>query len=111
MPRSPARPVPPEVAARIAGLGARIKEARQRRNLRQVDLAERTGLSRSSIEAIERGSADTSIGSFVRALWVLGLDRELDVVADSAVDREGAALEFDPRERRVRVRKGLDDDF
>jgi transcriptional regulator with XRE-family HTH domain len=103
--------LPPEVQSRLAAFGLRLRDARLHRRLRQIDLAERAGLSRSTIEAIERGSADTSIGAFARVLWVMGLDRELDVVADPAIDQEGAALEYIPGERRVRVRKGLDNDF
>jgi transcriptional regulator with XRE-family HTH domain len=111
MPRSPGAPLPPDVGLRLESLGIRIRDARLHRKLRQVDLAERTGLSRSTIEAIERGSADTSIGAYARVLWVMGLDREIDVVADAALDQEGAALEYTPGERRVRFRKGLGNDF
>lgn len=101
----------PELLARLEALGQRIREARARRKLRQIDLAERTGLSRSTIEAIEHGNPDTSIGAYARALWVMGLDRELDIVADPAIDRDGAALEYTPGERRVRIRRPLDNDF
>jgi transcriptional regulator with XRE-family HTH domain len=111
MRRSPTAPLPPEVGSRLSALGTRIRDARLHRKLRQIDLAQRMGLSRSTVEAIERGSPDTAIGAYARALWVMGLDRELDVVADPALDREGAALEYQPGERRVRVRKGLNNDF
>jgi len=111
MKRSTAPPLPPEIGARLAGLGIRIRDARLHRKLRQVDLAERSGLSRSTIEAIERGSAHTAIGAYARVLWLMGLDREIDLVADPALDQEGAALEYRPGERRVRVRKGLNNDF
>jgi transcriptional regulator with XRE-family HTH domain len=111
MPRSVSAPLPPEVGSRLAALGARIRDARMHRKLRQIDLAERTGLSRSTVEAIERGSVDTAIGAYARALWVMGLDRELDIIADPALDQEGAALEYKPGERRVRVKKGLGNDF
>ncbi|MEN9314517.1 MAG: hypothetical protein RIS35_910 [Pseudomonadota bacterium] len=111
MASTPKPPFPPELGSRLEALGHRIREARTRRQLRQADLAERTGLSRSTIEAIERGNPDTSIGAFARALWVMGLDRELDIVADPAIDRDGAALEYTPGERRVRVRRPLDNDF
>lgn len=104
-------PLPPEVKLRVETLGHRIRAARLHRKFRQVDLAERAGVSRSTIEAIERGSAETAIGAFFRVLWVMGLDRELDLVADPALDQEGAALEFRPGERRVRVRKGPSNDF
>jgi transcriptional regulator with XRE-family HTH domain len=111
MSRSSSAPLPPAVSERLKALGQRIRAARLHRHLRQVDLAERTGLSRTTVEAIERGSADTAIGAYARALWVMGLDREIEVIADPALDQEGAALEYTPGERRVRVRKGQDNDF
>lgn len=104
-------PTPREVSLRLQALGSRIREARLHRKLRQVDLAERSGLSRTTVESIERGNAQTAIGAYLRALWVMGLDDGLEVLADPALDREGAALEYQPGERRVRVRKGLDNDF
>ena len=102
---------PDKARARLEALGLRIRDARLHRRLRQVDLAERTGLSRSTIEAIERGSSDTAVGAYVRVLWVMGLDRELDVVADPALDQQGAALEYKAGQRRLRMRKGLGNDF
>ncbi len=92
-------------------LGQRVREARQRRKLRQVDLAERAGLSRSTIEAIERGGPDTAIGAYGRALWVMGLDKEIDLLADPAIADGSAILEYDPAQRRVRIRRPLNNDF
>ena len=43
-------------------LGGRIRVARLRRKIRQPDMAERTGLSRSTIESFERGEVTCSIG-------------------------------------------------
>jgi transcriptional regulator with XRE-family HTH domain len=111
MPRTSAAHLPPELRSRLEALGLRIRDARLHRKLRQIDLAGRTGLSRSTIEAVEKGSPDTAFGAYARVLWVMGLDRELDVVADPAMDQEGAALEYRPGERRVRVRKSLENDF
>jgi transcriptional regulator with XRE-family HTH domain len=111
MGRSTAAPLPPELKVRLEAFGLRVRDARLHRRLRQIDLAERAGLSRSTIEAIERGSADTAFGAYARVLWVMGLDRELDLVADPAMDQQGAALEYKPGERRVRVRKDLGNDF
>lgn len=111
MARSVITPLAPEVVQRLQSLGSRLRVARQRRKLRQIDLAERAGLSKSTVEALERGSAETSIGAYMRALWVMGLDREFDLVADPALDTAGATLEWDATQRRVRPRRDLNNDF
>jgi transcriptional regulator with XRE-family HTH domain len=100
-----------ELVERLRRLGQRMRDARMHRRLRQVDLAKKAGLSRSTIESIERGEASTSLGAYAHTLWVLGLDRELDLLADPGLDREGIALTFSSAEKRVRPRTKLDNDF
>ena len=91
-----------EMLARIENLGLRIRAARLHRKWRQIDLAIRAGVSRSTIDAIERGEPGTAIGAYVHILWIMGLDRELDLVADPGLDREGLALTIDVHDKRVR---------
>jgi transcriptional regulator with XRE-family HTH domain len=95
-----------------ADLGSRIRVARQRRRLRLEDVAEKTGLSRSTVEAVERGALTTAFGAYLSVLTVLGLARELDLIADPGLDRDGLALELSVADKRVRLpHKGLDNDF
>jgi transcriptional regulator with XRE-family HTH domain len=98
--------VPQNVPEMLRALGARLRSARLRRRLRQEDVAAKLGFSRDTINAIERGSMTTSIGAYLSVLWVYGLQREVDLLADPGLDREGAALTFDVGEKRVKVRKG-----
>jgi DNA-binding XRE family transcriptional regulator len=44
-------------------LGKRIRLARQRRKLRQEDLAQQIGRARATVVAIEKGSSGTEIGA------------------------------------------------
>ena len=97
--------VPETVPAQLKALGARLRGARQRRGLRQEDVAAKLGFSRDTINAAERGSMTTTIGAYLSLLWVYGLQREFDLLADPGLDREGAALTFDLGERRVKLRK------
>lgn len=115
-----AKPKPPSgtpaigdavMAERIVALGQRIRAARMHRQWRQVDLAERAGLSRSTIEAIERGEMGTAIGAYLQVLWTMGLDRELDLIADPGLDREGLALTISTADKRVRPARKLDNAF
>ena len=101
----------PELQERLRRLGKRLRDARVHRRLRQIDRAQKTGLSRSTIENIERGVATTSLGAYAHTLWVLGLDRELDLLADPGLDREGIALAYSSVDKRVRSRTKIDNDF
>ena len=98
-------------AQSIVRLGSRIRIARLRRKLRQEDLARQIGRTRATVIAIEQGSATTEIGAYVSALWALGLLRELDLVADPGLDRDGQALTFSAADMRVRVRRPLNNKF
>lgn len=101
----------PDMLARIRALGLRIKQARIQRKWRQEDMVNRSGLSRSTIEAIERGEPGTAISSYLHVLWIMGLDRELDLIADPGLDREGLSLTFSVDDKRVRLPKKVDNDF
>jgi transcriptional regulator with XRE-family HTH domain len=98
-------------AQSLVRLGSRIRIARLRRKLRQEDLARQIGKTRATVIAIEQGSPTTEIGAYVSALWALGLLRELDLVADPGLDRDGQALLFSPADKRVRLRRQLDNKF
>lgn len=103
--------VPEEVVAQIRDLGQRIRLARTHRRLRQEDLAMRASMSRTAIEAVERGEITTGIGTYLRVLWALGLNREFDILADPGLDREGMALQFSALDKRVTLQRKLDNDF
>ncbi|CAN7782135.1 helix-turn-helix domain-containing protein [Variovorax sp. LjRoot175] len=102
---------PDAVVDRVQRLGQRIRAARTRRRLRREDFAQRAGVSRSTMEAIERGELNTGIGAYVKALWALGLDEEVDLLADPGLDRDGLALELSTQTKRVRVGTKVDNDF
>jgi transcriptional regulator with XRE-family HTH domain len=95
----------------LVRLGSRIRLARTRRKLRQEDLAHQIGRTRATVIAIERGSPTTEIGAYVAALWALGLLLELDLVADPGLDRDGQALSFSSADKRVRLRRQLNNKF
>lgn len=103
--------LPDEIGAQLQALGLRIRAARTRRKLRREDLARKAGLSRTAIEAVERGAPTTGIGTYLRALWAMGINAELDLLADPGLDRDGMALEFSLQTKRVGVARKIDNDF
>jgi len=100
------------VQKQAAALGQRIRAARIRRGLRREDLAARAGLSRTALEAVENGKLTTGLGTYLQALWAMGLGEEIALLADVGLDRDGLALEINAQTKRVRVQAGgLDNDF
>ncbi len=67
-------------------MGARIRKARLRRNLRMEMLAKQSGISNFTLLSIEKGTSSVSIGAYVAVLAVLELENDLDIVA---LDEEG----------------------
>jgi hypothetical protein len=60
---------------------------------------------------MEKGSGKVEIEAYVSALSALGLLEGLELVAEPALDRDAQALVFSTAERRVRLKKRLDNDF
>ncbi|MEA1887493.1 MAG: helix-turn-helix transcriptional regulator [Bacteroidota bacterium] len=62
-------------------LGLNIKLARLRRKLSTDQVSERANISRKTLYSIENGVHSVSIGSYLQVLLVLGLERDLTLVA------------------------------
>ena len=103
--------LPEEITSAASRLGSRIRVARIHRKLRQEDLALRSGLSRSTIQALEHGEVTCSLGALFLVLWILGLSGELELIADPGLDRDGLALSIDAQTKRVYIPRVLDNDF
>lgn len=65
----------------LTTLGENIKYARLRRDLSSEQIAERAGISRNTLIKIEKGDEGVAIGYYFRVLAVLGLDKDLMLVA------------------------------
>ena len=71
----------PKARKILAELGENIKLARLRRKLSAEQVAERANISRPTLTSIEKGSASVSIGNYLLVLSVLGLEKDLLLVA------------------------------
>lgn len=102
---------PEAVARAVAEVGRNIAIARVRRRLREEDLAAKAGISRLTLRRVEAGALGTGIGAYVAVLWALGLDGDIANLASPSRDAEGQTLEAAHRGERVRLGKGLNDEF
>jgi len=72
-------------------LGEHIQLARLRRKFSAEQVAERAGISRKTVYNIEQGIPTVAIGSYLQVLFVLGLEKDLSMVA--ATDPLGRKLQ------------------
>lgn len=75
------RPLLPSQRRTLAAFGENIKYARLRRELSSEQVAERAGISRSTLIKIEKGDEGVAIGYYFRVLAVLRLDKDILLVA------------------------------
>ncbi len=93
--------IPAEVMDRIVQLGQRIRVARIRRGWSVAELAAKAGINRNTLTALELGRSGTAVGVCFTVLWVLGLDKTADAIADPDADLHGKALEAARRPMRA----------
>jgi transcriptional regulator with XRE-family HTH domain len=69
------------VQRQIEALGQRLRAARMRRSMTQEVMAEREGVSVPTLAKLENGDPSTSLATVLRALTVLGLADDIDLIA------------------------------
>jgi transcriptional regulator with XRE-family HTH domain len=94
-------PVLPQTQEILSQMGEQIKLARLRRNLSAVLVAERAGISRATLQSVEKGSPSVSIGIYASVLHALNnLDRDLLLIAkDDELGRTLQDLKLTTRKR------------
>jgi len=102
----PTTPPLPSVNRVLAELGQNIRWARQRRQITAELLAERAGMSRTTLRALERGDAAVTLGAVANVLHSLGLEKDLlGVARDDLLGRKLQDAKLDGKQR-VRSPKG-----
>lgn len=86
-------------------LGNDISDARRRRRIPMALMAERTGLSRTTISKIEKGDPTTSMGGYTAVLFALGMLDRLHDLADAMHDSTGRRLEDENLPKRIHLPK------
>ncbi len=89
-------------AAKLAALGERISERRKTLKVSAVDAAEAAGMSRVTLQRIERGEPSVTMGAYIGAATAVGL--ELELVDPNAPGRgKGDARGKAPYPARIRL--------
>lgn len=105
MPRKPPVVFPQEQRL-LSELGERLRLARKRRKLSNAVIAQRAGVSRTTVYKVEAGDPGATLGAYVRVLAVLGLEGDLNLLAaDDRIGRKLQDLALEPSPG-ARHRKG-----
>ena len=96
----------PKYIRLLADLGENLRLARLRRHLSAEQVAERAGISRSTLHLLENGSPGSSLGKLVQVLAVLGLEADLTKIAtDDILGRKLEDARLTETRRRAPKRK------
>ena len=91
----------PKVKKRLTRVGEQIRLARLRRNYTAQIVAERSGMNRETLRKIEKGDPNVTIGSYASVLHSLGLDTDIERLANE--DPLGRSLEDVKTQSRQRA--------
>lgn len=94
----------PQTQVLLSQMGEQIRLARLRRHLASDLVAERAGVSRATVSAIERGNPSVALGAYAAVLHALGgLEKDLLLIArDDELGRKLQDLAYPPRRRAPR---------
>lgn len=90
----------------VQDLGARIRAVRKSQKLSSASLAERSGIHRNTLQALETGKGNIELSKLLSICCELGLELLLvpqEVSAQRAADREGDGARTELSERLHRL--------
>lgn len=93
----------PQEQRLLSALGERLRLARLRRKLTTTAVAQRAGISRTSLYKAEGGNPGATLGTYLRIMAVLGLESDISALAaDDKVGRKLQDLALEPATRPVK---------
>ena len=96
---------PAAVLRALQQTGANLRDARRRRRISTMLMAQRAAISRSTLNKVEKGDPTVAMGTYATVLFVLGLTDRLAELADVRFDRLGQTLAEEQLPQRIRTRR------
>jgi DNA-binding XRE family transcriptional regulator len=96
-------PIP--ITKALRKMGQDISEARRRRRIATELMAQRAGISRSTLAKIEKGDPATSMGNYASVLFVLGMTGRISDLVDANHDLTGRQIDEENLPKRIRPTK------
>ncbi len=93
---------PPKLKKQLQLIGTNLKVARKKRKFSINEMALRAKVSYDTISRAEKGDPSVSFGVYAQMLSVLGLSKDLDLLATPETDELGAILMEQALPDRVR---------
>jgi hypothetical protein len=94
--------LPMPVRSALRKLGSDIRDARLRRRVSTMIMANRALIDRKTLRKVENGDPGVSAGAYATILFVLGMTDRLAELADARFDRVGLTLEEERLPKRIR---------
>ncbi len=94
-------PIP--IRRALRKLGGDIRDARRRRRISTMIMAERAMISRMTLNKIEKGDPNVALGRYANVLFVLGMTDQLAELVAPKHDAVGLSLEDDFLPKRIRT--------
>lgn len=96
----------PSLQRILSELGENIRLARLRRKFSASLVAERAGIARNTLRAIEHGDPSVAFGAYANALLCLGLEKDLILIAkDDELGRKLQDANLPTKARASRIYK------
>lgn len=98
----------PSLQRVLTELAENIRLARLRRKFSAALVAERAGISRNTLRAIERGNPSVTFGAYANVLLCLGLEKDLKLVAqDDELGRKLQDAGLSTKARAPRIKRNI----